>query len=56
MVTVVAFVAATVNVEESPGAIDAGLAAMVTVGAAGVPTVTIAVAVLYPPSPDAVAV
>jgi hypothetical protein len=31
-VTVVAFVAATVNVEEAPAAIEVGLAVMVTVG------------------------
>jgi hypothetical protein len=33
MVTVSASAAATVNVEEAPGAIDAGLAVIVTVGA-----------------------
>jgi beta-phosphoglucomutase-like phosphatase (HAD superfamily) len=32
MVTVVAFVAATVNVEDAPAAIEAGAAEMVTVG------------------------
>jgi hypothetical protein len=58
MVTVVAFVAATVNVDEPPAAIDVGLAVMVTVGAAAAPTVTVAVAVadVLPDAPFAVAV
>jgi hypothetical protein len=59
MVTVVAFVAATVNVEEPPAAIDVGLAVMVTVGAVDAPpTVTVAVAVagVVPDAPFAVAV
>jgi hypothetical protein len=58
IVTVVALVAATVNVDEVPELIEAGLATMVTVGtggAAGV-TVTVAVAVALPPAPVAVAV
>jgi hypothetical protein len=54
-VTVVAFVATTVRVEEPPAETDAGLAVMVTVGAAA--TVTIAVAVAFVPFvPVAVAV
>jgi hypothetical protein len=57
-VTWVAFVAVTVNVEELPAVMDAGLALMVTVGIVTVvvPTVTEAVAVAVPPAPVAVAV
>jgi hypothetical protein len=58
-VTAVAFVAATVNVDELPEAIEVGLAEMLTVGATGGPdgvTVTVAVAVVFPPAPVAVAV
>jgi hypothetical protein len=55
MVTVVAFVAATVRVDVAPAAIEAGLAEMVTVGAPA-PTVTVAFAVAVPPSPVAVTV
>jgi hypothetical protein len=55
-VTVVAFVAVTVRVEELPAAIEVGLAAMVTVGAGPVLvlTFTVAVAVTVPPAPVAV--
>jgi hypothetical protein len=57
IVTVVAFAAATVNVEEPPGAIEVGLAVIFTVGAEGdAATVTVAVAVTVPPEPVAVAV
>ena len=56
-VTVVALVAATVNVDELPAVIEDGLAAMVTVGGvAGAVTVTMAVAVAVPPVPFALAV
>jgi hypothetical protein len=58
-VTPVALVAATVKVDELPETIEAGPAAMVTVGAGGGPagvTVTVAVAVVFPPAPVAVAV
>jgi hypothetical protein len=62
MVTVVAFVAATVNVEDWPSVIDEGLAVMVTVGVLGgggvPPTVTVAVAAagVVPAAPFAEAV
>jgi hypothetical protein len=54
----VALVADTVNVEEPPEVIDVGLAAIVTVGAGFVAalTVTVAVEVIVPPAPVAVAV
>jgi hypothetical protein len=52
---VVALLAATVNIEDPAGAIDVGLATMVTVGAALV-TVTVALAEIFPPVPVAVAV
>jgi hypothetical protein len=53
----VAFVAATVSVEELPAAIEAGLAPMLTVGAAAAVTITVAVAVAdFAPSFVAVAV
>jgi hypothetical protein len=55
-VTCVAFVAATVSVDELPGLIEVGLAVIVTVGGAAATTVTIAVAVAVPPAPVAVAV
>jgi hypothetical protein len=57
IVTVVAFVAPTVSVDELPAAIEVGVATMVTVGAAtaGV-TVTVAAAVALPPGPLAVTV
>jgi hypothetical protein len=55
-VTCVAFVAATVKVDEAPPAIDAGLALIVTVVAAAADTVTVAVAVIDPPELFAVAV
>jgi hypothetical protein len=54
--TAVAFVATTVSVEVDPAAIEAGFAAMATVGAPGAPTVTVAVAFAEPPLPVAVAV
>jgi hypothetical protein len=58
MTTVVAFVAATVRVEEVPSAIVVGFAVMVTVGAGstGVFTVTVAEAVAVPPEPVTVIV
>jgi hypothetical protein len=57
-VTPVALVAATVKVDEFPATIEVGLAVMPTVGAGGVTgaTVTVAVAVIFPPAPVAVAV
>jgi hypothetical protein len=57
-VTEVAFVAATVSVDELPAGIVLGLAVMLTVGAAapGGVTVTTVVAVVLPPAPVAVAV
>jgi hypothetical protein len=57
-VTPVAFVAVTVNRDELPAVIDAGLAVMLTVGAGLVDalTVTVAVEVIVPPAPVAVAV
>jgi hypothetical protein len=56
--TVVALVAATVRVELLPAAMLVGFAAIVTVGAAGGPdvTVTVAVAVTFPLLATAVAV
>jgi hypothetical protein len=55
--TVVALVAATVRVEVAPPAMLVGFAVIVTVGAAGGPeTVTVAVAVAFPPEPVAVTV
>jgi hypothetical protein len=58
IVTEVAFVAATVKVDEAPAVIEAGLALMVTVGAGVVVafTVTVAVAEAFPPAPTAVTV
>jgi len=55
-VTLVEFVAVTVNVDEVPEVIDCGDAAIVTVGAGFEVIVTVAVAVTFPPVPDAVAV
>jgi len=54
----VAFVAATVRIDELPAAIDVGAAVIVTVGLSTVApdTVTVTVAVADPKSPDAVAV
>jgi hypothetical protein len=54
IVTRVAFVAVTDKVEELPEAIEVGLADMLTVGAALI--VTVVVAVALPPAPVAVAV
>jgi hypothetical protein len=51
----VAFVAVTVSVDEFPAVIEVGLEAMLTVGA-GLVTVTVAVAEIFPPVPVAVAV
>ena len=51
-----ALVAVTVNVDEPPEAIEVGFAVMVTVGAAGGTTVTVALAEVFPPAPVAVAV
>jgi hypothetical protein len=56
MVTAVALAAVTVNVEELPGTIDAGLALMVTVGCGFGVTVTVAEALVVPPGPVAIAV
>ncbi len=57
-VTEVAFVAATVRVEELPAVMVLGLALMLTVGdgAPGGVTVTTVVAVVLPPAPVALAV
>jgi hypothetical protein len=55
-VTCVAFVADTVNVEAPPAAIVEGLAITVIVGAGLAVTVTVVVAVIDPPLPDAAAV
>jgi hypothetical protein len=52
----VALVAVTVNADEFPAVIEAGLAVMVTVGAASAATVTDAVAEAIPPLPVATAV
>jgi hypothetical protein len=54
----VAFVAVTVKTEELPAVTEAGLAAMVTVGAGFTLalTVTTTVAEVFPPAPVAVAV
>jgi hypothetical protein len=51
-----ALVAVTVNVDEPPAVIEAGLAARVTVGMDGVVTVTITWAEAAPPVPVALAV
>jgi hypothetical protein len=56
-VTSVALVAVTVNVDELPAAIVAGLAVIVTVGAEpATPTVTVTLAEPFPPAPLPVAV
>jgi hypothetical protein len=55
-VTWVELVAVTVKVDEFPAVMDVGFAVMLTVGAAGGTTVTIVVAVAFPPVPVAVAV
>jgi hypothetical protein len=55
-VTAVEFVDVTVKVDEFPGAIEAGFATIVTVGAGLAVTVTVAVAEMVPPVPVAVAV
>jgi hypothetical protein len=52
----VAFVAVTVNVDAPPGAIDIGLAKILTVGAVAVATWMVDAAVVVPPGPVAVAV
>jgi hypothetical protein len=52
----VELVAVTVNVEAFPAVIDAGFADMLTVGAEGGTTVTVVVAVAFPPAPVAAAV
>jgi hypothetical protein len=54
-VTLVAFVAVTVKVEDEPELIEVGFAVMLTVGAEAF-TLTVAVAVAVPPAPVAVAV
>jgi hypothetical protein len=53
-ITWVALLAVTVKVDELPELIEGGLAVMVTVGDAA--TVTVVVAVVFPPAPVAVAV
>jgi hypothetical protein len=56
-ITCVALVAITVKLDELPEEIEAGFAVMLTVGAAGAAvTVTVAVAVFFPPLPVARAV
>jgi hypothetical protein len=57
-VTVVAFVAVTVSVEDLPAVMEPGFATIVTVGAPVVAaeTVTVAVAVAFPPALIAVTV
>jgi hypothetical protein len=55
-VTWVALAAVTVKVEELPEVMDVGLALIFTVGAGELATVIVAVAVLFPPDPVAVAV
>jgi hypothetical protein len=55
-VTLVAFVAVTVNVEDCPAVMDVGLALTLTVGALGAVTVTVVFAEALPPDPVAVAV
>jgi hypothetical protein len=54
--TWVALAAVTVKVEELPEVMDVGLALIFTVGAGELATVIVAVAVLFPPDPVAVAV
>ncbi len=56
-ITLVALVAVTVNMDEPPEVIDAGLAVIVMVGCDGAdPTVIVVAAVVLPPGPVAVAV
>lgn len=55
-VTRLEFAAVTVNVEEPPDVIEAGLAVMLTVGDGLGTTVTVALAAVFPPGPVAVAV
>jgi hypothetical protein len=55
-VTVLALVAVTVKVDESPGAIEVGAATMFTVGFPGAATVTVTVAEALPLVPVALAV
>jgi hypothetical protein len=55
-VTPVALVAVTVSTEALPAVIDAGFAAIETVGAGFGLTVIVVVCVLFPPGPFAVAV
>jgi hypothetical protein len=52
----VAFVAVTVRTDELPGAIEAGLAVMLTVVAGFCVTVTVVLAEVLPPAPVAEAV
>lgn len=54
-VTAVALLAVTVSVEELPEVIEVGFAAILTIGA-GLVTVTVALAEIFPPAPVAVAV
>jgi hypothetical protein len=56
IVTPVAFVAVTLNVEELPVTMEDGFAVINTVGVGLAVTVTVAVAVVIPPGPVAVAV
>jgi hypothetical protein len=56
IVTWVAFVAATVRVDELPAVIEAGLAVIVIVGVGAAVIVTVAVAEALPPAPVATAV
>jgi hypothetical protein len=55
-VTLVAFTAVTVKVDESPDVIEVGLAVTVTVGAGFGVTVTVVAAEAFPPAPVATAV
>lgn len=55
-ITWVAFAAIMLNVDELPELMEVGAAVMLTVGAAGATTVTVAVAEAFPPAPAAVAV
>ena len=55
-VTCVEFVALTVKMDELPGATEAGLAVIVTVGVGLGVTVMVVAAWILPPSPVAVAV
>jgi hypothetical protein len=55
-VTCVEFVAATVKMDEPPERMEAGLAAMLTVGGKFEVTATVAFAEVFPPAPVAVVV